>query len=64
MKKCGTKTLLSFLMQHPKIHGPRSEIHLYQTKNETSHKHTMETFLGNLHRTTDRQNSKAPESPE
>ena len=63
MKKCGTKTLLSFLMQHPKIHGPRAEIHWYQTKNKTSYKNGMETFLGNLHRTTDRSNTKAPESP-
>ena len=51
-------------MQHPKIHGPRSEIHWYQTKNETSYQHGMETFLGNLHRTADRSNTKAPESHE
>ena len=64
MKKCCTKTLLAFLMQHSKIHGPRAEIHWYQTKNKTSYKNSMETFLGNLHRTTDRSNTKAPESTE
>ena len=30
-KKCGTKTMLTFLLQHPKIRGCREEFHWHDT---------------------------------
>ena len=31
MKKCGTKTILAFLEEHPQIVGSRGEVHYYDT---------------------------------
>ena len=44
-KKCGTKALLTFLLQHPKIVGSREEFHWHST---STFNHDFKAFLGAL----------------
>ena len=48
VKKCGTKSLLTFLLQHPKISGCRKEFHWHSTGNFTF---DLFSFLGKISRT-------------
>ena len=44
-KKCGTKTMLTFLLQHPKIRGCREE---YRWTNTGDYNYDLKSFLGHL----------------
>ena len=44
-KKCGTKTMLTFLLQHPKIRGCREEFHWHDTGD---YNYDLKSFLGHL----------------
>ena len=48
-KKCGTKTLLAFLLQHPRIHGNRQEYHWRE--NLGSFRNDMKAFMGRFSHT-------------
>ena len=45
-KKCGTKTLLAFLLQHPRIHGNREEYVWHETMG--SFRDDMKAFMGHF----------------
>ena len=45
-KKCGTKALLTFLLQHPKIRGCREEFHWHVTNN--GFEFDLKAFLGHI----------------
>ena len=45
-KKCGTKTLLAFLLQHPHIHGNREEYFWHE--NMGSFRDDMKAFMGHF----------------
>ena len=52
-KKCGTKAMLTFLLQHPKIVGTREEFHWHNTWNFN---HDFKSFLGHIDMSNKRQN--------
>ena len=44
-EKCGTKALLTFLLQHPKIRGCRTEFHWHDTGD---YNRDLKSFLGHI----------------